>query len=73
MTHGIHKGLTPMQRDRLEQDRRYLLRNITSGADGRMRERTAKEQLAAAQRELERGPDDVVPDADDSSLRGVVR
>ena len=72
MTHGIHKGLTPMQRDRLEQDRRHIAR-ITSAAEGRMRERTAREQLLAAQRELERGPDDVVPDADDSSLRGVLR
>ena len=61
-----------MQRDRNEQDRRHIAR-ITPAAEGRMRERTAKEQLLAAQRELERGPDDVVPDADDSSLRGVVR
>lgn len=72
MTHGIHKGLTPMQRDRNEQDRRHIAR-ITSAAEGRMRERTAKEQLAAAMRELERGPDDVVPDADDSSVAGVMR
>ena len=68
-----HRHITPMQAEQIERDRRHLLRKITSGADGRMRERTAKEQLAAAQRELERGPDEVIPDADDSSLRGVVR
>lgn len=66
MTHGIHKGLTPMQRDRNEHDRRYLA-SITDAAYLRMRERTAKEQLLAAMRELARGSDDVVPDADDGS------
>ena len=66
MTHGIHKGLTQMQLDRLEQDRRHIAR-ITSAADGRMRERTAREQLAAAQRELARGPDDVIDNTDDQS------
>lgn len=69
-----HPKLTPMQRERNERDRRHLLRKITSGADGRMRERTAREQLAAAQADLERGPDDVAPDADDQSAwAGVMR
>lgn len=62
-----HPNLTPMQRERNERDRRYLRRKITDPATNRMRERTAKEQLAAAQAEMARGPDDVVPDADDSS------
>lgn len=69
-----HPNLTPMQRDRIDTDRRHLLRKSTNAATERMRERTAKEQLAAAQRDLERGPDDVVPDADDQSAwAGVMR
>jgi hypothetical protein len=58
------------QRERLETDRRYLLRKTLDAAENRMRQRTAKQQLADAMAELERGPDDVVPDADDSSWRG---
>ena len=72
MTHGIHKGLTPMQSQRVETDRRYLA-TVTDAAFLRMRERTAKEQLLAAQRELARGPDDVIDDTDDSSVAGVMR
>ena len=72
MTHGIHKGLTQMQLDRLERDRRHIVR-ITSAADNRMRERTAREQLLAAQRELNRGQDDVIDDADDSSWSNKFR
>ena len=50
------------------------LRKITDRADSRMRERTAKEQHRDALRELNRGPDDVVPDADDSSIqRGMLK
>lgn len=63
MTHGIHKGLTPMQRDRLEQDRRYLGRKVTQQATARMR--TYREQQAADLADRERGPDDVVPDHTD--------
>jgi hypothetical protein len=38
-----------------------------------MRTRTAKQQLAEAMRQS-RGPDDLpLPDADDSSIRGVMR
>lgn len=69
-----HPNLTPMQRERNERDRRHLLRKITDAAYLRMRERSAKEQLVAAQADMERGPDDVVPDADDSSAwAGVMR
>lgn len=67
MTHGVHKGLTQMQLDQLERDRRYIIRKSTNAATERMRERTAREQLLAAQRELNRGQDDVIDDTDDSS------
>jgi len=50
------------------------LRTVHSQAENRMRERTAKQQHADALRELNRGPDDVVPDADDSSIqRGMLK
>lgn len=62
-----HPNLTPMQRERNERDRRYLRRKITDPATNRMRERTAREQLAAAQADMERGPEDVVPDDADYS------
>ena len=58
------------KRERMETDRRYLIRKTLDAAESRMRARTAKEQLAEALAELKRGPDDVVPDADDSSWRG---
>ena len=49
-------------------------RKITSDADNRMRTRTAKEQQKAAMDAMNRGPDDVVPDADDSAIqRGMLR
>lgn len=52
---------------------RQSLRKITDSADNRMRERTARQQHADALRELNRGPDDVVPDADGSSIqRGML-
>ena len=48
-------------------------RKITDSADNRMRERTAKQQRADALRELNRGPDDMIDDADDSSIqRGML-
>lgn len=63
-----HPNLTSGQYDRIVKDRQYLARKISSASENRMRDRTAKEQLSAAMRELERGPEDVVPDdADDSS------
>lgn len=73
MTHGIHKGLNQVQLDQLAADRRYLLRKSTVQANERMRERTAREQLLAAQRELARGQDDVISDADDAAIAGVMR
>lgn len=42
-------------------------RKISSQAHGRMLTRTAKEQMAQAMADANRGPDDVVPDADDES------
>ena len=53
-----HRHITPMQAERLEQDRRHLLRKITSAADDRMRSRTAKEQLAEALK-AGQAPDDL--------------
>jgi len=45
-----------------------LLRKMTSPAESRMRNRTAKQQLADALNAL-RGPDEIPPpDADDSSV-----
>ena len=44
-------------------------RKISSNADSRMRSRTAKEQLEAVLRELERKETDSVPNADDESAQ----
>ena len=74
-------GLTPdekrafVERTLTDEARfRQSLRKITDSADNRMRERTAKEQHRDALRELNRGPDDVAPDFDDSSLqRGMLK
>lgn len=60
---------TDKQREQLELDRRHLLRKTTAQAAERMRRKTAREQLAEAQAYLRRGQDDVVPDADDASMR----
>lgn len=69
-----HPHLTPMQRDRNESDLRYLRRKMTDSAANRMRERTAKEQLAAAIADGQRDQDATVPDADDQSAwAGVMR
>ena len=69
-------GLTPdekqafVERTLADEARfRQSLRKITSDAENRMLTRTAKQQHAEALRELNRGPDDVVPDADDSSIQ----
>ena len=53
------------KRERLETDRRYLLRKTLDAAENRMRQRTAKQQLAEAMRQS-RGPEEI-PDADDAS------
>jgi len=53
------------QRERRDQDRRHLLRKTLDAAENRMRQRTAKQQLADAMA-ASRGPDDI-PDADDAS------
>lgn len=72
MTHGIRKHLTTMQLARVEDDRRYLGRKVTQQATDRMR--TYRQQQAADLADRERGPDDVVPDADDSAVvAGVFR
>jgi len=68
-----HPNLTPMQKDRIETDRRHLLRKISDPASNRMRERTAKEQLAMAMK-AGQSPDDLpLPDADDAAVAGVLR
>lgn len=77
---GQH-GLTPDEKRSfvertLADEARFLrsLRKITSDAENRMLTRTAKEQHRDALRELNRGPDDVAPDFDDSSLqRGMLK
>ena len=53
------------KRERIERDRREYLRKMTDSSFNRMRQRTAKEQLAESMR-LSRGPDEI-PDADDAS------
>ena len=73
-------GLTPdekqafVERTLADEARfRQSLRKITSDAENRMLTRTAKEQHRDALRELNRGPDDVIDDADDSSIqRGML-
>ena len=61
------------QLERRDLDRRDYLRKTLDAAENRMRTRTAKQQLAEAMR-FSRGPDDIpLPDADDSSTRGVMR
>lgn len=51
----------------MKQD--YQFRKVTDPADSRMRSRTAKEQLEAVIRELNKPRDESVPDADDESTR----
>lgn len=61
------------KRERNELARRHLIRKTLDAAENRMRTRTAKQQLAEAMR-LSRGPEEIpLPDADDSSIRGVMR
>lgn len=47
----------------------FEFRKITAGSDSRMRSRTAKEQLEAVLRELNRQEPDSVPGADDESAK----
>ena len=61
------------KREQTDRDRRHLLPKMTSQADNRMRTRTAKQQLADAIKHGEAPEDLPVPDADDSSLRGMLR
>ena len=73
-------GLTPdekrafVERTLADEARfRQSLRKITAVAENRRLTRTAKQQRRDALRELNRGPDDVVPDADYSSIqRGML-
>ena len=73
-------GLTPdekqafVERVQAEQsDFLHSLRTIHSAAENRMLTRTAKEQHRDALRELNRGPDDVVPDAHPAIQRDMLR
>lgn len=61
------------KRERNELARRSYLRKITDPAENRMRTRTAKQQLADAMQRGEAPEDLPVPDADDSSLKGMLR
>lgn len=72
LTHDEKRAF--VERTLVDESRfRQSLRKITDSADNRMRERTAKQQHAEALRELNRGPDDVIDDADDSSVqRGML-
>ena len=72
-------GLTPdeklafVERTLADEARfRQSLRTIHSAAENRMLTRTAKEQHRDALRELNRGPDDVVPDAHPAIQRGML-
>lgn len=57
------------KRERNEQAAREYLRKTTDAAYMRMRQRTAKEQLADALKRSQ-GPDEIpIPDADDSSVK----
>ena len=61
------------KRENIERAKREYLRKSTDASFMRMKTRTAKEQLAEAMR-ASRGPDEIpMPDADDSSIRGVMR
>lgn len=53
--------------EQIERDRRYLVRKTMDAAENRMRTRTAKEQLAQAMADANRGPSEAIPDADDSA------
>ena len=65
--------MSDWKRERDEMARREHVRKTTDAAFLRMRTRTAKEQQADALAAL-KGPSDIpLPDADDSSLRGVMR
>jgi len=61
------------KRERIERSMRDHLRKITDPAENRMRTRTAKQQLADAMKQGEAPEDLPVPDADDSSLKGMLR
>lgn len=73
-------GLTPEEKQafiakaRVEEARLLRsLRKITDGAENRMRERTARQQQHDALRELNRSPDEVVPDAHPAIQRDMLR
>ena len=72
-------GLTPEEKQAFiakarAEEARFLrsLRKITNGAENRMRERTARQQHDAL-RELNRGTDEVVPDAHQVIQRDMLR
>ena len=47
--------------------RALCIASISSPAENRMRTRTAKEQMAQAMADANRGPSEAIPDADDSA------
>lgn len=54
---------------RLGMTHDFQFRKVSSPADPRMRSRTAKEQLEAVLRELNKPHDESVPDADNESAK----
>lgn len=73
-------GLTPEEKqvfvDRARADEAGFLRSlrkITDQAENRMRTRTACQQHHDALRELNRGPDDVMPDAHPEIQRNMLK
>lgn len=77
------EGDVPMsdwKKEAIERDRKFLarrgeenLRRLPNPSENRARTRTAKEALAARFDAL-RGPTDIpLPDADDSSIRTILR
>lgn len=65
--------MSDWKRERNELARRDHVRKTTDAAYLRMRTRTAKEQQADALATLKSPGEIPLPDADDSSLRGVMR
>ena len=59
--------MSDWKREQIERDRRHLIRKTMDAAENRMRTRTAKEQLAQAMADANRGPSEAIPDADDSA------
>lgn len=60
-------AMSEWKSEQIERDRRYLVRKTMDAAENRIRTRTAKEQMAQAMADANRGPSEAIPDADDSA------